>query len=190
MASGPSQSASQTSQGSLVDRPVSPAPSDQRSIQTVSTITYQRQEKETQEQFNKRIEELCQTLWPPPHSLRHLFLASHTAACLPTKPIIRPIIPQLEVPLIQHLNGGGFNHITSVRLPASYSKEGRRDLIVRVPRAERSRPEHQAATLNFVRSRTSIPVPSIVAADFSCNNALEKPYVIQHRVPGRDLESM
>lgn len=46
------------------------------------------------------------------------------------------------------------------------------------------------ATLNYVRQRTSIPVAKIEATDFTCNNAVGKPYVLQHRIPGRDLESV
>jgi hypothetical protein len=44
--------------------------------------------------------------------------------------------------------------------------------------------------LIYVRQRTSIPVPEIIAKDFSCDNPLEKPYVIQNRVPGSDLNTI
>ena len=44
--------------------------------------------------------------------------------------------------------------------------------------------------LGFVSQRTIIPVPRVIAKDFSNNNSLEMPYVVQSRVPGSDLNSM
>ena len=186
----PSEVPLPTSQESGTDLPVSPEASDCCSIQTVSTATYHRQEREAQEHFNKRIEQLCQDLWPPPQSIKHRLLSSKAAVRLRTKSMFRQIVPQPEVPLIEHFKGGGYNHITAVRLPPSYVKDGNRDLILRIPREDESRPDHQAAMLDFVRSRTSIPVPTIVAADFTGKNTLEKPYVLQNRIPGQDLESL
>ena len=46
------------------------------------------------------------------------------------------------------------------------------------------------AILDFVRQRTTIPVPDVIAKDFSSDNALGMPYVVQRRVPGSDLDSM
>lgn len=104
--------------------------------------------------------------------------------------LFRLVIPEPQIPLIEHLKGGGFNHITAITRPSSYAEEGHRSLILRVPREGESRPDQQLATLNYVRSRTPIPVPMIAAADFTCNNALEKPYVVQNRIAGKDLESV
>ena len=43
------------------------------------------------------------------------------------------------------------------------------------------------ALLRYVRNKTSIPVAQIAAKDFSSDNPLNKPYVLQHRIPGTDL---
>lgn len=158
--------------------------SSNASIQTVSTATYERQEQEAEDAFNQRIEKLCQDLWPLPTSIKHRF-----SARLRTNKFFRSFIPSPQIPLIQHLKGGGFNHITSITLPPSYG-EGHRNLILRIPRESESRPDQQVATLNFVRQRTSIPVAMVEAMDFSCDNAVRRPYVLQHRIPGIDLDSV
>lgn len=165
------------------------ARSSNGSVQTVSTATYERQEQEAENAFNQRIEKLCRDLWPPPTSIRHRFSTSHAVTRLRTSKFFRSFIPAPQTPLIQHLKGGGFNHITSISLPPSYDK-GHRDLILRIPRERESRPEQQVATLNYVRQRTSIPVPMIEATDFTSNNAVGKPYVLQRRTPGKDLDSV
>ena len=170
--------------------PTSPTQSDHLSIQTISTATYERQEQEAEERYREQVEELCRNLWPPPENLKQRLLASSFVTRLRTISILRSITPRPQTPLIEHLKGGGFNHISSIKLPPLCATDGHRDLILRVPREEDSRPDRQVATLNFVREKTSIPVPKIAAADFTCNNALGKPYVLQHRVPGRDLESV
>lgn len=157
------------------------------SNQTSSTAVYERQEREAKEAFNQRIEKLCEELWPSPTSIKHRFLASKAAIRLRTTKFFSFFVPTPQRPLIRHLEGGGFNHITSITLPSSYG-EGRRNLILRVPREGKSRPDQQVATLNYVRRRTSIPVATIEAADFTSNNAVGKPYVLQHRIPGKDLE--
>lgn len=177
-------------QGPSMDVPSSPVISDHQSINTVSTATYERQEQESEELFRRRIEKLYQGLWPPPKSLKHRFLASNAATRLRSNSLLRPILPEPQLPIIEHLKGGGFNYITAITLPSSYATEGQRDLIIRIPREDEYRPDHQVATMDFVRRQTSIPVPTIAAADFTCNNALEKPYVLQHRVPGKDLDSV
>lgn len=159
------------------------------SADTVSTATYERQEQEAEDAFNQRIEKLCQELWPSPTSIKHRFSASQAAARLRTNKFFRSFIPAPQMPLIQHLKGGGFNHITSITLPSSYDK-GHRNLILRIPREGGSRPDQQVATLNYVRQRTSVQVATIEATDFTCNNAVGKPYVLQHRIPGRDLDSV
>ncbi len=167
----------------------SPMRSSSSSIQTTSTAAYEQQEQEAQDAFNRRIEKLCQDLWPLPTSIKHRILASHAAIRLRTHKFFRSFIPAPQIPLIQHLKGGGFNHITSIVLPPSYP-EGHRNLILRVPREDDSRPDQQVATLDYVRQRTSIPVATIEATDFTCNNAIGKPYVLQHRIPGIDLDSV
>ncbi|KAK4695747.1 hypothetical protein P7C71_g2056, partial [Lecanoromycetidae sp. Uapishka_2] len=171
------------------EMPDSPPRSSKGSIQTVSTATYERQEQEAEDAFNLRIEKLCQDLWPAPTSIKHRFSNSQAAARLRANRFFCSFVPTPQMPLIQHFKGGGFNHITSSTLPASYIK-GHRNLILRVPREDGSRPDQQVAVLNYVRQRTLIPVATIEATDFTCDNAVGRPYVLQQRIPGRDLDSV
>jgi aminoglycoside phosphotransferase (APT) family kinase protein len=67
---------------------------------------------------------------------------------------------------------------------------GDRKLILRVPRWGQKRLDRDVAILNYVRWTTSIPVPKIAATDFSCDNVLQKPYVLQHQIPGKDLNTV
>ena len=163
--------------------------SSRGSIQTTSTATYERQEQYAEDAFNQRIEKLCQDLWPPPTSVKHHFLASYAVTRLRTNKFFRSFLPAPQLPLIKHLKGGGFNHITCVTLPISCNA-AHRDLILRIPREDNARPDLQVGILNYVRQRTSIPVPTIESTDFTVNNAIGKPYVLQHQVPGRDLDSV
>ena len=191
---GSPQHGIQESQKSCGDVPVSATQSVNtsrgrsscHSLQRVSTATNERQEQEAQDAFNQRIEKLCQDLWPAPTSIKHRFLTSQAVTWLRASRFFGSFIPAPDVPLIHHLDGGGFNHITSITLPSSFGV-GNRDLIIRIPREDQSRPDQQVATLSYVRQRTSIPVATIEATDFSCNNAVGRPYVLQHRIPGSDL---
>lgn len=151
----------------------------------MSTATYERQEKEAQEAFNLRIEQLCRDPRPPPQSMKHRLATTLTAMLFRTKTFLRFLLPEPQIPLVKHLEGGGFNHITSVTLPASC--DSYRNLILRIPREDDSRPEQHAATLRYVRENTSIPVAAIEATDFTRSNAVGKPYVIQRHIPGKDL---
>ena len=159
------------------------------SVQTSATGSYERQEREAEEIIKHLIENLCQDLWPGPTSFKHRLLTGRVATCLRANRLFRSFVPAPQIPLVQHLEGGGFNYITSITLPSSYP-EGHRNLILRVSREDDSRPDQQVAILNYVRQRTSIPVATIEATDFTCDNALGKPYVLQHRIPGKDLASV
>lgn len=169
------------------DMPISPTLSSKASAQTVSTTTYKLREQEASSALNQHIEKLCQNLYPSSISLKHHFSLSRAATYLRTNKFLRSLVPRPQIRLIQHLKGGSFNHTTSITLPSSYSK-GHGEFILRVPREEGPRPEQQVATLNYIRQRTSIPVATIEGSDFTCDNAVARPFVLQHWIPGRDLE--
>ena len=139
--------------------------------------------------FSQRVNKLCDMLWPSENSIRHRFLKSEIAARLRTNRFFGFIVPSLQRPLIERLPGGDYNRITGIRLPSSYSADAH-ELILRVPRENKARPDREVTILNYVREKTSIPVAQIAAKDFSRNNPLEKPYVLQHRIPGTDLSSV
>ena len=94
--------------------------------------------------------------------------------------------PSKNTPLIEHLHGGDYNRITAITLPKSYGNL-HSELILRVPRDDDSRPDRIVVLLGFLRQATSIPVPFVVATDFSNENPLERPYILQQRIPGTDL---
>ena len=127
------------------------------SLLSVSMAKWKIDEYDVEERFRQQIKQLCCDLWP------------------------------IHTPTIECQRGGSFNQIAAITLPSRANK-GQRNLILRVPHfPEDSRQERQVATLEFVRKRTTIPVPTIIARDAACNNALGKPYVLQLRIPGVDL---
>ena len=117
-------------------------------------------EYDAEKAFRQQVEQLCHDLWP---------------TCTPK---------------IEFLRGGSFNEIAAITMP-SRGDQSQRNLILRVPRfSDGSRLEQQIATLAVVRGRTSIPVPTIAGTCFTYDNALGKPYVLQHRIPGLDLSTV
>ena len=147
-----------------------------------STIKYD----ESFEELRPRVDKLCRILWPLQKSFKNFFLNSQAAAHLRTLKFFGPLVPSAQVPIVERLRGGDYNRITSITLPPSYSV-AYHELILRTPRGEEGRPDRDVATLNYVRERTSIPVPSIALQDFTSDNPLGKPYVLQQRIPGTDL---
>ena len=137
-------------------------------------------------EFKAKVEKLCETLWPLPKSISRV-----VATRLRANKLLRFLIPPPKGPVIERLRGGDYNRITSISLPSS-QRVATSKLILRNSRWEdgEGRPDRDVAILDFVRQRTTIPVPEIVAKDFSNDNALAMPYVIQRRVPGGDLNSM
>ena len=149
----------------------------------ISTIRY---DHESYEGFSKRVESLCQILWHQQKSLKHLILNSRAVRANKT---FGSFVPSKQTPLIERLSGGDYNRITGITLPPSYGTEGR-ELILRTPRGDEGRQERDLAILSYVRQWTSIPVPTIAAKDFSCDNPLGMPYVLQRRIPGTNLSTV
>lgn len=58
-----------------------------------------------------------------------------------------------------------------------------------MPRFESARPDREVAIVDYVRQYSTIPVARIVAMDFTKNNPLKRPYVVQSRIPGFELQS-
>ena len=137
-------------------------------------------------EFKARVEKLCDVLWPPPKSISRL-----VATRLRANKLLRSLMPTPKGPIVERLKGGDYNRITSISLPSSYGNATSK-LILRNSRWEESagRPDRDVAILDFVRQRTIIPVPEVIAKDFSNDNALGMPYVVQRRVPGGDLDSL
>ncbi|CAF9919341.1 hypothetical protein IMSHALPRED_004598 [Imshaugia aleurites] len=151
-----------------------------------STLRY---DQEAYDLFRIRVEKLCQVLWPPPKSIRQSLLDSKAATRMRANKFFRLFVPSQDTLRIERLRGGDYNRIVGIRLPVSKSEVGRnRDLILRVPRRwGRGRTERVVAILSFLHHNSAISVPSVVAKDFSNDNPLESPYLIQDRLAGSDL---
>ena len=90
------------------------------------------------------------------------------------------------------MEGGDLNHITSITIPPSYATDCH-DLILRIPNYKGQqfyRVDRDVGILSYVRRHTDIPVPSVVKSDYTTQNALEKPYVLQQRIQGTDLNAV
>lgn len=153
------------------------------------------------DEFTHQVKELCHLLWdtslPRPSQdvkssriERLLDGASHRVAgiLLPKKSrSARASNPPKEF-LIERLRGGGFNRIIGITIKSTTDQESVQ-FILRVPRFEDTQPDREVAVLHFIRQYTSIPVPKVMYVDFTSENPLKQPYVIQKRIPGYDLQS-
>ncbi|KAJ6032750.1 hypothetical protein N7540_003482 [Penicillium herquei] len=81
---------------------------------------------------------------------------------------------------VERLKGGAFNQIVLLRLPG-------REYVLRVPRWPDISIAHDVAPLELLLSYEEIPAPAVVTFDMGSENALGRPYMIQQRIPGRQL---
>ena len=152
-----------------------------------STLRYT---QEPYSSFKGRVEKLCQRLWPAQKSLRQFFAYSRTATRMRRNKLLRPFAPSQKIALIERLRGGDFNRIIGITLPTSRStKNMSRHLILRIPRwGDQGKVRHVAATLDYVRLNSNIPTATVLVKDFTNDNPLGSPYLIQNRISGSDLE--
>ena len=151
-----------------------------------STLGY---DQEPYHLFKSRVENLCQVLWPPQHSFRQSWASSKLAKWIGANKFLSLFAPSQQPPLIERLQGGAYNRITGITLPSSKRGEhGGRSFILRVPRWDRGETDRVVATLEYLRQNSSIPTAKVAAKDFSKQNILGSPYVVQDRLPGSDLE--
>lgn len=141
--------------------------------------------------FKPLVEQLCLILWPIPArtSTIERVLGSHFTSLLRRK-----VFPLTAVLLssnnfhVERLSGGSFNRIIGITVTESNSGVVNR-YILRVPRFDTARPERQVAIVEYVCQHSTIPIPRIVSTDFTTNNPLKVPYVVQTRIPGVELHS-
>ena len=125
-------------------------------------------------EFAWSVQQLCKTLWPS----------------------------SFEEISLEDINGGSFNRIVGVSLKSSVDslstdlisnmldQHGNNDYILRVPHHADDPMDGDLIILHYVRSKTSIPVPHVVAFDLSDDNPLGRPYMLQRRIPGVCLSSI
>ena len=139
------------------------------------------------EEFSLQVRELCELLWkvkPTPEDSNDSNSPAHRG------------IDGIAVTLgpktfsFEKMKGGGYNRVIGIDIADSRGESGEsRRLVLRVPRFLDARPDRDAATLSFVRKYISIPVPEVVIHDFTKNNPLDSPYLIQARIPGYSLQT-
>ena len=141
-------------------------------------------------EFSLRVKDLCHILWDSPkHSMIEKLYRSQIGGLFGVKTILGSLrLASANDYGIERLAGGGYNRIIGIAVFDQKTTTSRR-LILRVPRFDDARPEREVATLRFIRQYTSIPTAEIEAVDFTSNNPLQKPYVIQKRVSGNDLQA-
>ena len=170
------------------EAPGSPVPSDDNSSEDSETSTL-RYDQEPFHLFKSRVENLCQVLWPPQESILQSWACSKIAKLIGANKLLGLFAPSQQVPLIERLRGGDYNRIIGITLPLSKRGEhGGRDFILRVPRWDRGQTDRSIANMEYLRQNSSIPTAKVVAKDFSEENVLGSPYVVQDRLPGSDLE--
>lgn len=166
--------------------PISPTKSASGSVKTeTSTIEFGHEPYET---YQQRVKDLCRSLWPD--SARRLrvnsLLSGRVVGLLHGTKFLQSVWPAREFS-IERLRGGGFNRVIAITITSTNRQEPTR-LILRVPRFDDAKPEREVGILRYVAQHTSIPVAKIRNSDFTSDNALESPYVIQYRIPGNDLQ--
>ena len=129
---------------------------------------------------------LCNDLWPAPDTLRW-----RLSNYIRRTPVGRAMIAAPKEPIINRIKGGDLNHIMSITVPGSYTASKHQDdLILRIPRWEPYRIDRDVGILEYARRHTDILLPTVIRSDFNSNNALGKPYAIQRRVPGADIDTI
>jgi hypothetical protein len=173
-------------------RPLSKSSTSGESAKTnTSTIEFDHEPFET---YIFRVRELCQSLWPnvPNRSRLQSILSKRFAASPRGKKLFHSIWPSTsKIFDIGRLRGGGFNRIIAINIiNASKADPEPESLILRIPRFDDAKPESEVAVLRYVSQHTTLPVPKIKSLDFTTDNPLNSPYVINYRIPGHDLQHL
>ncbi|KKY16847.1 hypothetical protein UCRPC4_g05805 [Phaeomoniella chlamydospora] len=101
---------------------------------------------------------------------------------------------------IEKMAGGGYNRVIRLQVNDRIEVEDSEPIrpritpgvyILRVPRSLfDSDVERERAILQFVKNRTTLPIPIEVAGDSGSNNALGRPFVLQHMLSGTRLDKV
>ena len=139
------------------------------------------------EEFSLQVKQLCEQLWVAQPTLED-DNDSTSPAHNGTPANAVPLGPKKIT--LERMKGGGFNRVIGIDMTDSRGDPGEPSrLVLRVPRFVHARPDRDVATLRFVLKYTSIPVPEVVMYDFTKNNPLDSPYLIQSRIPGHSLQT-
>lgn len=149
-----------------------------------------RYDQESWSLYSDRVEKLCEELWPAQKTFKARLADNKLITRLRAVKVLRKFLPLSQKPMIERMEGGDYNRVTGIILPRSCINKPRQ-MILRAPREkELAHPERDVAILNYVRQRSSIPVATVAEWDYSCNNPLDSPYVLQNRIEGQDLDKL
>ena len=150
-------------------------------------------------EFESQVKELCCHLWPAPvdAAAEKPFIKrmqKRVAGAFGLKEPSSPLTlvrPSKEM-IFEPMRGGSFNRVIGVTTIDEDKTESR--MVLRVARGDWAHPEHDATILQFVMKHAvfdgiPIPIPEIIAHDFTSDNPLGAPYLLQKRIAGSDLES-
>ena len=156
-----------------------------------STIKY---EQTPFTDFSIQVKELCHTLWPSSpkeNPVQRLLGGPRLFGVFHGKRLGRFLAPASPPKAfdIERMLGGTFNRIIGIKIIGSEGEDPI-SLILRVSRRPwDSRPDREVATLEYLRRQTKIPVPHIKAFDFTDENPLKSPYIVQNRISGVSLQN-
>ena len=166
---------------SSIARSISPS---HRSVSQTSTEEYC---QNPFEEFSLQVKELCEQLWtvqPTPEDNNDSASPAHEGVPATAGPLGPKKIT------LEKMKGGGFNRVIGIDISDLRVDSGESTrLVLRVPRFVHARPDRDVAIIRFVRKYTSISVPEVVMYDFTKNNPLNSPYLVQARVPGHSLQT-
>ena len=94
--------------------------------------------------------------------------------------------PKLPWYAIEHLR---VKLAACVRGKPKHSRKSKK-YILRIPRSSTHDLFHQITTLAYLKDKLTYPVPKVVVFDSSKDNALERPYMLQERLPGQPLTTL
>ncbi|KAJ5720282.1 uncharacterized protein N7483_008216 [Penicillium malachiteum] len=116
-------------------------------------------EQESFKKFQDRVFQLCEEVLAPPNS-------------------------QITV---ERMKGGSYNRVVAITWTGNDDCKTHR-FILRVPRHWPVSLGRHLGPLNILHQQGQIPVPEVIKFDITLRNVLERPYMLQVRIPGKSLD--
>ncbi|CAG8981064.1 hypothetical protein HYALB_00008218 [Hymenoscyphus albidus] len=96
-----------------------------------------------------------------------------------------------EPSLVDRREGGSFNRIIGL----IFGSEKHSNCILRIPRFPKDDNcvndiIDEVSILQYIKGLNIVQVPSVLAYDFTTNNALESQYVLQEQIPGKQIQEV
>ena len=186
-----SKANSENDPSQAIDVPKAPSSSSRSSSfhpkSATSTFTYG---QIPFDEFRPQVEELCHLLWSPSPKEPQGGSTNRLLSMLRSKKLNRsqgPRPPPKKF-LIERMTGGSYNRVIGITIISADGKDPIQ-VVLRLPRhIPDANLERDIAILQYVRQHSTIPVPEVQAFDFTSNNPVNSPYVIQNRIPGITLQ--